>query len=86
MVHRLVTIYGPEDATYPKLSTKTICRPQLLRQIAANTDVLPSENINSGIARRLGQIYIGVISGVTSEGHVELNENKCEGLVPAESG
>ena len=32
---------------------------------------------------RLGQTYDGVISGVTEWGlYVELNENKCEGMVP----
>ena len=32
---------------------------------------------------RLGQIYEGVISGVNEWGfYVELDENKCEGLVP----
>ena len=37
----------------------------------------------SYISERLGQIYDGVISGVTEWGlYVELNENKCEGLVP----
>ena len=35
------------------------------------------------MSERLGQIYDGVISGVTEWGlYVELNENKCEGLVP----
>jgi ribonuclease R len=32
---------------------------------------------------KLGRVYDGVISGVTEWGlYVELNENKCEGLVP----
>ena len=32
---------------------------------------------------RLGEVYEGVISGVTEWGlYVELDENKCEGLVP----
>ena len=35
------------------------------------------------MADRLGEIYEGIISGVTEWGlYVELNENKCEGLVP----
>ena len=34
-------------------------------------------------ADKLGKVYQGVISGVTEWGfYVELNENKCEGLVP----
>ncbi|MEG1540004.1 MAG: S1 RNA-binding domain-containing protein, partial [Muribaculaceae bacterium] len=35
------------------------------------------------LGERLGEIYEGVISGVTEWGlYVELDENKCEGLVP----
>ena len=33
---------------------------------------------------RLGQVYDGVISGVTEGGlYVELNEHKCEGMMPS---
>ena len=35
------------------------------------------------MADHLGEVYTGVISGVTEWGlYVELDENKCEGLVP----
>ena len=35
------------------------------------------------MTERLGQVYDGVISGVTEWGlYVELNENKCEGMIP----
>ena len=35
------------------------------------------------MSERLGMVFDGVISGVTEWGlYVELNENKCEGLVP----
>jgi ribonuclease R len=35
------------------------------------------------MSNKIGLIYDGVISGVTEWGlYVELNENKCEGLVP----
>ena len=35
------------------------------------------------MTERLGQTYDGVISGVTEWGlYVELNENKCEGMIP----
>ena len=35
------------------------------------------------LTERLGQTYDGVISGVTEWGlYVELNENKCEGMIP----
>ena len=35
------------------------------------------------MSERLGQVYDGVISGVTEWGiYVELNENKCEGMIP----
>ena len=35
------------------------------------------------MTERVGQVYDGVISGVTEWGlYVELNENKCEGMIP----
>ena len=35
------------------------------------------------MTERLGQTFDGVISGVTEWGlYVELNENKCEGMIP----
>jgi ribonuclease R len=35
------------------------------------------------MSERLGMVFDGVISGVTEWGlYVEINENKCEGLVP----
>ena len=35
------------------------------------------------MTEHLGQVYKGVISGVTEWGlYVELNENKCEGMIP----
>ena len=35
------------------------------------------------MGERLGEEYDGVISGITEWGlYVEINENKCEGLVP----
>ena len=35
------------------------------------------------MSERLGETFDGVISGVTEWGlYVELNENKCEGMVP----
>jgi len=40
------------------------------------------EGIN-GIGTKIGQIFSGVISGVSQWGfYVEVNENKCEGMVP----
>ena len=35
------------------------------------------------MSERLGNVYDGVISGVTEWGlYVEINENKCEGMLP----
>jgi ribonuclease R len=35
------------------------------------------------MAGHLGQVYDGVISGIAEWGiYVELNENKCEGMIP----
>ena len=55
-----------------------------MEQIAANAEraSIKYKQVEF-MSERLGQIYDGVISGVTEWGlYVELNENKCEGLVP----
>ena len=55
-----------------------------MEQIAANAEraSIKYKQVEY-MTERLGQTYDGVISGVTEWGlYVELNENKCEGMIP----
>jgi ribonuclease R len=85
MVHRLLERYlaGGRSVTKPKY--EEMCEHSSdMEAIAANAEraSIKYKQVEYMIAR-LGKIYDGVISGVTEWGlYVELNENKCEGLVP----
>ena len=55
-----------------------------MEQIAANAEraSIKYKQVEY-MTERLGQTFDGVISGVTEWGlYVELNENKCEGMIP----
>ena len=55
-----------------------------MEQIAANAEraSIKYKQVEF-MTERLGQTFDGVISGVTEWGlYVELNENKCEGMIP----
>ena len=55
-----------------------------MEQIAANAEraSIKYKQVEF-MTERLGQVFDGVISGVTEWGlYVELNENKCEGMIP----
>ena len=55
-----------------------------MEQLAANAERASIKYKQAEyLSERLGQVYDGVISGVTEWGiYVEINENKCEGMVP----
>ena len=55
-----------------------------MEQLAANAERASIKYKQAEfLSERLGQVYEGVISGVTEWGiYVEINENKCEGMVP----
>lgn len=85
MVHRLLEKYlaGGRSANVEKLEEQ--CKHSSEReQLAANAErasikFKQVEYMND----HLGQVYSGIISGVTEWGlYVELDENLCEGLVP----
>jgi ribonuclease R len=85
MVHRLLEKYlaGGRSANVEHL--EDLCKhSSQMEQLAANAErasikYKQVEYLND----HLGEIYDGVISGVTEWGlYVELDENKCEGLVP----
>lgn len=85
MVHRLLDKYlsGGRSVNADKLEEQCKHSSQM-EQLAANAERSSIKYKQCEyLADRLGEIYDGVISGVTEWGlYVELNENKCEGLVP----
>ena len=85
MVHRLVTKYMDGGRSVSDAKYEDLCNHSSnMEQIAANAEraSIKYKQVEF-MSERLGQIYDGVISGVTEWGlYVELNENKCEGLVP----
>lgn len=85
MVHRLLDRYlnGGRSVNVAKL--EELCKhSSAMEQLAANAErasikYKQVEYLND----HLGEVFTGVISGVTEWGlFVELDENKCEGLVP----
>lgn len=85
MVHRLVTKYLAGGRTVSQTKYEDLCdHSSNMEQIAANAEraSIKYKQVEF-MSERLGQTYDGVISGVTEWGlYVELNENKCEGMVP----
>lgn len=85
MVHRLLEKYLAGGRTVNAEKLETLCKHSSdMEQLAANAErasikYKQVEYMND----HLGEEYEGVISGVTEWGlYVEINENKCEGLVP----
>lgn len=85
MVHRLITKYMDGGRSVSETKYEALCdHSSNMEQIAANAEraSIKYKQVEF-MSERLGQIYDGVISGVTEWGlYVELNENKCEGMVP----
>ena len=85
MVHRLVTKYMDGGRSVSESKYEDLCdHSSNMEQIAANAEraSIKYKQVEF-MSERLGQVYDGVISGVTEWGlYVELNENKCEGMVP----
>ena len=85
MVHRLIERYlhGGRSVNLQKLEDE--CKHSSdMEQLAANAErsSIKYKQVEY-MGDHLGEIYEGVISGVTEWGlYVELTENKCEGLVP----
>ncbi len=85
MVHRLLERYLTGGRSVPVAKLEEQCKhSSAMEQLAANAErasikYKQVEFLND----HLGESFDGVISGVTEWGlFVELNENKCEGLVP----
>ena len=85
MVHRLLDRYlnGGRSVNHNKL--EDLCKHSSnMEQLAANAErsSIKYKQVEY-LSDHLGEIYDGVISGVTEWGlYVELDDNKCEGLVP----
>lgn len=85
MVHRLLTRYlaGGRSAQADKY--EALCdHSSAMEQTAASAErsSIKYKQVEF-MGERLGNEYDGVISGVTEWGiYVEINENKCEGMVP----
>ena len=85
MVHRLLTRYLTGGRSVQEAKYEELCEHSSdMEQIAANAerDSIKYKQVEY-MSERMGQEFEGVISGVTEWGvYVELNENKCEGLLP----
>ena len=85
MVHRLLAKYADGARSADKMKLEDQCKHSSdMEQLAANAERASIRYKQVEYMQdRLGEIYDGVISGVTEWGfYVELNDNKCEGLVP----
>jgi len=85
MVHRLLTKYLDGGRTVSEAKYEGLCEhSSSMEQIAANAERASVKYKQvEFMSEHVGQTFDGVISGVTEWGlYVELNENKCEGLVP----
>ena len=85
MVHRLLTRYLAGGRTVQEAKYEELCdHSSEMEQIAANAERASVKyNQVEFMGERLGMEFDGVISGVTEWGlYVELNENKCEGMIP----
>ena len=86
MVHRLLTRYlFDEGHSVNKNEYEEYCEHSSdMEQLAASAEraSIKYKQVEY-MSERLGQVFDGVISGVTDWGiYVELNENKCEGMIP----
>ena len=84
MVHRLLERYLAGGKSMNTEACETLCNHcSAMEQIAANAERASIKYKQVEFMRdKIGQVFNGVISGVTEWGlYVELNANKCEGLV-----
>lgn len=85
MVHRLLDRYIAGGRSVIETTLANKCKHSSeMEQLAANAEraSIKYKQVEF-MSSHLGEEYDGVISGVTEWGfYVEINENKCEGLVP----
>lgn len=85
MVHRLLTRYADGGRSVNSDKCEELCEHcSAMEQLATQAEraSIKYKQVEF-MGERLGQVYDGTISGVTEFGlYVEINENKCEGMVP----
>lgn len=85
MVHRLLDRYLSGGRSVNREKLEDLCKHSSdMEQLAANAEraSIKYKQVEY-MGDHLGEVYKGVISGVTEWGlYVELDDNKCEGLVP----
>ena len=85
MVHRLLAKYAEGGRSADKIKLEDQCKHSSdMEQLAANAERASIRYKQVEFMQdKLGEVYEGVISAVTEWGlYVEIDENKCEGLVP----
>ena len=85
MVHRLLDKYLEGGRSADQASLEEDCKHCSEMEVLASNaerDSVKYKQVEF-MSDKLGKVYDGVISGVTDWGvYVELNENKCEGMIP----
>ena len=85
LVHRLLARYMAGGRSVTEAKYEDLCdHCSAMEQLAANAEraSIKYKQVEF-MSQYLGKVFDGVISGVTEWGiYVEVNENKCEGLVP----
>jgi ribonuclease R len=85
MVHRLLEKYADDGRSVNKYEYEDLCKHSSdMEQLASNAEraSIKYKQVEF-MSVHLGEIFDGVISGVTEWGiYVELTANKCEGMIP----
>lgn len=85
MVHRLLERYLDGGRSVDPGTLELECKHcSEMEQVAANAerDSVKYKQVEF-MSDKIGKVYDGVVSGITEWGiYVEINENKCEGMIP----